>query len=85
MKALLLRGAFFCGCVMDGLRINGVERRFAAGEMPATLTALLGTLGVEAAAVVAEVDGRIVPREDFGRTEIKAGQQIELIKFMGGG
>jgi thiamine biosynthesis protein ThiS len=70
---------------MDALKINGVERQFAPHEMPATLAALLQTLGVEAAAVVAEVDGQIVRRENYGRTEIKAGQQIELIKFMGGG
>jgi thiamine biosynthesis protein ThiS len=70
---------------MDALKINGVERQFAPDQMPATLAALLRTLGVEAAAVVAEVDGRIVRREEYGRTEVRAGQQIELIKFMGGG
>jgi sulfur carrier protein len=70
---------------MDVLRINGVERRFDPDEMPATLAELLRTLGIEAAAIVAEVDGRIVRREEYGRTEIKPGQQIELIKFMGGG
>ena len=70
---------------MDVLKINGKERAFAPGEMPATLALLLRTLSVEAAAVVAEVDGQIVRREDYGRTAIKAGQQIELIKFMGGG
>ena len=36
-------------------------------------------------AVVAEVDGRIVRREEFPRTPIQDGQQIELIKLMGGG
>ena len=70
---------------MDVLKINGKERQFAPHEMPATLAKLLQTLGVEAAAVVAEVDGQIVRREDYERTGIKAGQQIELIKFMGGG
>ncbi len=70
---------------MNVLKINGQERGFAPHEMPATLAALLQVLGVEAAAVVAEVDGQIVRREDYGRTTLKAGQQIELIKFMGGG
>ena len=70
---------------MDSLKVNGVERSFAPNEMPSTLSALLKTLGVEAAAIVAEVDGQIVPREQFGTTSLVSGQQIELIKFMGGG
>ena len=70
---------------MSSLKVNGVERQFAAGQMPTTLSALLETLGVEAATVVAEVDGQIVPREQFDSTEVMSGQQIELVKFMGGG
>jgi thiamine biosynthesis protein ThiS len=53
--------------------------------MPATLAALLEKLGIGAATVVAEVDGQIVPPEAFARTQIRSGQTIELIKFMGGG
>lgn len=70
---------------MKSLRVNGVERQFAPDQMPDTLSALLITLGVGPTAVVAEVDGRIVRREDFDRTQLKDGQQIELIKLMGGG
>jgi thiamine biosynthesis protein ThiS len=53
--------------------------------MPATLFALLEKLGIGTATVVAEVDGRIVTPEEFARTEIRDGQTIELVKFMGGG
>jgi len=70
---------------MKALKVNGVERQFAADEMPGTLAALLSVLGVGPATVVAEVDGRIVRREDFDRTQLRDGQQIELIKLMGGG
>jgi sulfur carrier protein len=70
---------------MKLLKVNGVERRFAADEMPGTLTALLDVLGVGPATVVAEVDGRIVRRDEFDRTELQDGQQIELIRLMGGG
>ena len=66
------------------LKINGQIREFS-DKFPATLAELLRTLQIDEATVVAEVDGRIVRREDYGRTGIKAGQQIELIKFMGGG
>ncbi len=70
---------------MKSLQINGQVRQFAPHEMPATLSALLEKLGIGAATVVAEVDGAIVRPEEFARTEVREGQTIELIKFMGGG
>ena len=70
---------------MKSLKVNGVERQFDPDQMPGTLSALLDALGVGTDAVVAEVDGRIVRRDEFHRTELQDGQQIELIKLMGGG
>jgi sulfur carrier protein len=70
---------------MKSLQINGQTRRFPPQEMPATLSALLEKLQIGPATVVAEVDGRIVRPEEFARTEVRDGQTIELIKFMGGG
>ncbi len=70
---------------MKSLKVNGIERQFAPDRMPSTLSALLEALGVGTDAVVAEVDGRIVRREEFARTEVLEGQQIELIRLMGGG
>jgi len=70
---------------MKSLQINGQVRQFTPEEMPATLSALLEKLEIGAVAVVAEVDGRIVTPEEFARTEVRDGQTIELIKFMGGG
>jgi len=70
---------------MKSLRINGQVRQFAPEEMPATLSALLERLGIGPAAVVAEVDGEIVRPEEFARTEVREGQTIEIVKFMGGG
>lgn len=70
---------------MKSLRINGQVRQFPPEEMPATLSALLDRLGIEAATVVAEVDGRIVGPQEFPCTQLDDGQAIELVKFMGGG
>jgi thiamine biosynthesis protein ThiS len=53
--------------------------------MPATLSALVEKLGLTAATVAAEVDGRIVRPAEFARTVLSDGQSIELVKFMGGG
>ena len=70
---------------MKSLQINGQVRQFTPEEMPATLCALLERLGIGAATIVAEVDGTIVRPEEFARTQVRDGQTIELIKFMGGG
>jgi sulfur carrier protein len=67
------------------LQINGQVQQFPPGQMPVTLSALVETLGIAAATVAAEVDGRIVKSDDFGRTALKDGQSVELIRFMGGG
>lgn len=69
---------------METLRINGVEKQFPDG-LPQTLTELLKELNINAATVVAEVDGQIVEREKFAETKLHNGQTIELVRFMGGG
>jgi thiamine biosynthesis protein ThiS len=70
---------------MKSLTINGTQRQYAPEAMPRTLSDLLTELDVAAATVVAEIDGAIVPAEQFGATQLKHGQTIELVKFMGGG
>jgi sulfur carrier protein len=70
---------------MDKLKINGEEKKFAEGELPATLMELLEKLDINQAAVVAELDGQIIERKDFGTTGLKTGQSIEIIRFVGGG
>ena len=69
---------------MNTLKINGEEKEFAEGEMPATLSELLEKLGINQA-VVAELDGQIIEQKDFAATGLKAGHSIEIIRFVGGG
>ena len=69
---------------METLRINGVEKEFPAG-LPPTVAELLSQMGVDAATVVAEIDGGIVRREDFAKTALRKGQNIELVRFVPGG
>ena len=70
---------------METLKVNGVEKQFPAGQLPATIAELLKQLGINEAAVVAEVDGRVVVRKKFAKTRLCDGQSIELVRFMGGG
>ena len=53
--------------------------------MPKTVSELLEQLRVDAATVVAEVDGLIVEREKFAHTKLSKGQSIELVRFVPGG
>lgn len=70
---------------MDVLKVNGVEREFPAGRMPATLAELLKQLNVAAETVVAEIDGNVIESKDFEKTTLKKGQSIELVRFVPGG
>jgi sulfur carrier protein len=66
------------------LKINGSARTFDEG-LPANLSELLKTLEIDAATVVAEIDGNIIERKDFVQTLLNEAQSIELIRFVGGG
>ena len=68
---------------MGTLRINGKVQTFT--EMPATMADLLRRLGVDATTVVAELDGLIIERKNFPGTPLNEGQNIELVRFVGGG
>jgi sulfur carrier protein len=70
---------------MNFLKINGKEHQFEADTMPATVAELLESLGIDQATVVAEVDGVIVERKNFDTKKLENKQNIELIRFVGGG
>jgi thiamine biosynthesis protein ThiS len=66
------------------LRINGQAKSFDGG-LPETLAKLLDEMKINAATVVAEIDGQIIERKAFAETTLAEGQTIELIRFVGGG
>ncbi len=66
------------------LKINGQDKPFDEG-LPETLAGLLEAMQIDAATVVAEIDGQIVERKDFAQTALSEDQSIELIRFVGGG
>ena len=67
------------------LKINGQDHNFESEKMPSTVSDLLKELDIDAATVVAEIDGNIIERKDFADTVLANGQSIELIRFVGGG
>ncbi len=86
-EALLLQGCFFSlgGVKMEVLKINGVEKEFTTGKLPSTVAELIERLDIKAAIAVAEIDDQIVERKDFAEAKIRSGQNIELVRFIGGG
>lgn len=66
------------------LFVNGKERIFD-GVGSQTLSDLLGVLNVDEATVVAEVEGVIIPREQFGEKKLADKNKIELVRFVPGG
>ncbi len=62
--------------------INGEERGFSDGLM---LSALLEELGIDPRKVAVERNLEIVSKSTYGETEIKDGDKLEVVHFIGGG
>ncbi len=63
------------------LRING-EEADAAGQ---TVAEHLASAGYDAARVVVELNGGIVPKGRYADTVLRDGDSVEVVCFMGGG
>jgi thiamine biosynthesis protein ThiS len=64
------------------LIVNGLPRAF---EAPLTAEGLLASLGLDARAVVVEVNRRIIRAADLSGTALAPGDTVELVHFVGGG
>lgn len=64
------------------IRINGEERRVAAGM---TVIEMLENLGLNPAKVAVERNREIVPRSLRGEIRVEPGDSFEIVHFVGGG
>jgi len=64
------------------ITLNGDSRRVAPG---ATIAVLLGELALDAAKVAVERNRSIVPRSTFAVQLLAAGDNLEVVHFVGGG
>ncbi len=62
--------------------INGKARAWTPGF---TVGDALGALINDSAAIVVEVNGVILPREDLTLVPLAAGDVVEIVHFVGGG
>jgi len=62
--------------------INGEQREIEVGT---TVTRLLESLGLHPRLIVVEHNRNILERTAFDATEVRAGDSLELVHFVGGG
>lgn len=64
------------------LQINGEVRDFSS---PLSLVSLLKQLDMKQDRVAIELNRNIVPREQWANTELREGDRLEIVHFVGGG
>ena len=64
------------------LQINGEVRDFSS---PLSLVSLLKELDMKLDRVAIELNRNIVPREQWANTELREGDRLEIVHFVGGG
>ena len=69
------------------LHINGEEGTYgpAPGREPFTLAALIESLNMKPDRVAVELNRDIVPRDRWPQTQLKDGDRLEIVHFVGGG
>jgi sulfur carrier protein len=67
------------------LVLNGQSRTFDTLSTSSTLAQLVVELGLQGDRVAVEYNGAIVPRVDWPKTNLSAGDRLEVVHFVGGG
>ena len=67
------------------ITLNGRSQTFAELGEPATLSDLVTALGLKPNRIAIEKNGKIASRTSWGTAELKAGDRVELVHFVGGG
>lgn len=62
--------------------INGIEENGYIGRM---LSEYLSDKGYRAELIAVEYNGTILEKTAFGTTELKSGDTVEIVGFVGGG
>ena len=67
------------------LYLNGHDREFPELDSDATLPHLIKLMQLKADRVAVERNGEIMPRVTWPQVELKAGDKLEVVQFVGGG
>ena len=64
------------------VRINGEHRRVSEGI---SIAELVSELGFDPARVAVERNLEVVPRSTLGQVAVQDGDELEIVRFVGGG
>ena len=64
------------------VKLNGKNTGFQGSP---TVTALLDSLNINAQQIAVAVNGEVLPRDAWARTEIRDGDAVEIVRAVGGG
>ncbi len=64
------------------LTVNGESRTFNDGT---SIIKLLDVLNIEQRRVAVAINGEVVPRTEHDTTALKDGDQVEIVRMVGGG
>jgi sulfur carrier protein len=67
------------------IQLNGAPKVLEALEDPAGLVTVVEALGLKTDRVAVERNGEIVRRGAWEATEVRAGDRLEIVHFVGGG
>lgn len=67
---------------MASIILNGKKTEI---EAPTTVETLLKSKNIRPEVVTVEVNDKIIERQDYSKTEVKDGDRVEFVFFMGGG
>ncbi|MEP0813299.1 MAG: sulfur carrier protein ThiS [bacterium] len=67
---------------MIEITVNGKKRSY---ESAPAIPGILAEIGAPERLVVVEVNGAVVYREDWEKTELRDGDRVEVVTFVGGG
>lgn len=67
------------------LTINGVARELETLESPSTLAAVVEALKLKSDRIAVELNSEIARRDAWSSAEIRSGDRLEIVHFVGGG
>jgi sulfur carrier protein len=67
------------------IQLNGSQRSIAGITSPVFLDKLLAALELKPDRIAVELNGTIAPRTSWAVTEVRTGDKLEVVHFVGGG
>lgn len=67
------------------IQINGRQQTFPELTSPCDIASILAALGLKSDRIAVEHNGEIVSRTGWTQAQVKEGDRLEIVHFVGGG